>query len=194
MVNFPQSQTKDNLMRAFAGECQARSRYDIASSIAKKQKLHVVEHLFKFTANQELAHAKIYLDHLKEFDGTELLITASYPVVSTNDVIKLLKLAHQHEVHENEVVYSEFARTARSEGFESIAYSFEQIGKIEKIHACRFAKIATLMENESLFKATSKVKWICLHCGHVQEGESAPVACPVCSHPQGYFTQEDITP
>lgn len=192
MPNLNNTETKKNLMRAFAGESQARNRYDFAAKIACKQKLHIIETVFKFTAQQEMAHAKIFYEHLKECEGENIKIDGAYPINISNNVEELLRAAVHNEKEETEIVYKDFAKKAEEEGFTAIANSFKLIGEIEKGHQTRFQTMLTAMENNTLFKVNTEVEWACLHCGHVHHGKEAPTVCPVCSHNQGFFKNFDL--
>lgn len=187
MVNFKDSQTKENLMRAFAGESQARNRYDFAASVAKKEGLTIIEDLFKYTANQEKAHAKEFMKKLKEFSGEEISITANYPAEVEDKTLTLLRLAQKHEEAEHDEIYKEFAKVAKEEGFNDVAMLFEKIATIENTHSHRFARYADELANGTLFKKEEEQQWMCTNCGYIYEGKEAPKACPVCVHPQGYF-------
>lgn len=187
MVNFKDSQTKENLMRAFAGESQARNRYNFAASVAKKQKLAIIQDLFNYTANQEQAHAKQFMDKLKEFSGEEIFISTSYPAEVENNTLTLLRLAQDHEGAEHDKIYKSFAETAKNEGFNDIATLFENIGSIEKVHSERFKRYADQLESNTLFNKGDTEQWMCTNCGFIYENAKAPEACPVCMHPQGYF-------
>lgn len=187
MINLKDSKTKENLMRAFAGESQARNRYNFAASVAKKEKLFILEDLFNYTANQEKAHAKEFMKRLKEFSGEEINITAGYPVEVEDKTLTLLKSAQKHEEAEYDQIYKEFGKIAKEEGFEAIATLFEKIASIESVHSHRFGKYAQELESGTLFKKDTEVQWMCTNCGFIYEGLEAPQACPVCLHPQGYF-------
>ena len=146
MTNFNTSKTKENLLKAFAGESQARNRYTFSASAAKKEGYPILEDLFNYTANQEKAHAKQFMDKLKEFSGEELEITGSYPVVVETSTLTLLRLAEKHENNEFEHVYNEFAAIAKEEGFPDIEKLFTNIASIEKVHSDRFKKYADMLE------------------------------------------------
>lgn len=193
-VNFLNSETKLNLMRAFAGESQARNRYTIAAAQAKTQKLHVIEAIFTFTANQEREHAEIFYNYLKESAGESITVEGGYPVDINSSVAQLLRFAQHNELEEYENVYQSFGQTASDEGFAEIAFSFNAIAKIEKVHADRFAKYAELLEQNRLFVSDTACKWMCLNCGHVFEGTEAPDRCPVCSHNKGFFIRFELSP
>lgn len=181
------SKTKINLLRAFAGESQARNRYDIAAEKAKKEGYHILESLFKYTANQEKVHAEVFLGKLKDFSGENIDISnATYPIEGDDTTLKLLQSAAHNEFEEHDVVYKEFAQTAREEGFADIAILFDNIASIEKIHGERFKRYAKEMENGKLFKKDQNAKWMCTNCGFIYEGSEPPKNCPVCQKPQGY--------
>ncbi len=193
-VDFANSETKKNLMRAFAGESQARNRYTFAAAEAKKQDLHVVEAVFLFTAGQEKEHAEIFYNHLKDFAGETISVDGGYPVDISKSVAELLRYAQHNEYEEHDTVYKSFADVAEQEGFAPIAASFRMIGAIEKAHGDRFAKLAELLEHGKLFVAETEEKWMCLNCGHVYEGTNVPEKCPVCSHAKGYFIRLSLAP
>ena len=181
-------------MRAFAGESQARNRYTIAADKAKDQKLAVVEAVFRFTAEQERAHAEVFYEHLKELDGEEMTIDASFPVNVTESVVELLKYAAGNEYKEHDDVYKAFAQVAEDEGFAKIAVDFKNIAKIEKMHGDRFAKLAELLDSGKLFVADAECGWMCLNCGNVIETKGAPEKCPVCNADQGFFIRLALAP
>ena len=193
-VEFRESETKDNLMRAFAGESQARNRYTFAASQAKKNGLHVVSAIFAFTASQEKEHAEIFYNHLKEMAGETIFIDGGYPVDITEDVEKLLRMAQHNEYEEHEPIYKTFGEKALEEGFKSVAASFLQIAEIEKVHGDRFGKYAKLLEEGKLFVSDVEVEWMCLNCGYVYKGLEAPKVCPVCKHDRGYFIRFEFAP
>lgn len=193
-MNFNQSQTKINLMRAFAGESQARNRYTISAEVAKTQKLHVIEQLFLYTADQEKAHANVFFQLLKDCNNTTIDIDAGYPVSVSDNLISLLRQSTHNEFEENSQVYPEFARIAREEGFLTEASKFEMIAEIEKKHGQRFQLFADLLEQGRLFASEKEEKWICLNCGYIYDAKEAYKACPVCSHNQGYMIRLGMSP
>lgn len=193
-VEFKNSETKDNLMRAFAGESQARNRYTFAASLAKKEKLPVIEAVFTYTANQEKEHAEIFYKYLKELAGETIHVDGGYPVDIADDISKLLRMAQHNEYEEHDSVYKAFGEKAREEGFTQVANSFFMIAEIEKIHGDRFGRYAEWMEQDKLFQSEQKNSWICLNCGYIYEGASAPIKCPVCEHAQGYFIRLEQSP
>ena len=193
-MDLKSSETKISLMRAFAGESQARNRYTFAASTAKQQKLHVVEAVFQFTAGQEKEHAEIFYNHLKELAGETIAIDGSYPVDLTNDVVQLLRRAQHNEYEEHDPVYAAFADKAQTEGFPAVAASFRGIAKIEQTHGNRFGYLADLLEQGKLFLSDTACGWMCLNCGHIHQGLEAPKVCPVCSHDQGFFIRLELAP
>ena len=193
-MKFNESITKDNLMKAFAGESQARNRYTFAASTAKKNGMHVVSVVFGFTANQEKEHAEIFYNHLKEMAGETIAIDGTYPVDITQSVIELLRFAEHNEMEEYGDVYKHFADVAAQEGFPKVAADFKMIGEIEKIHGDRFAYFAELLEQNKLFVSDVECKWMCLNCGNVIEATQVPEKCPVCDHDKGYFIRLELAP
>lgn len=194
MIPFKDSKTKDNLMRAFAGESQARNRYTFAAAQAKAKKLHVIEAIFRFTADQEKEHAEIYYNLLKELSGSNICVDGKYPVDISDSTMKLLQLAQHNEYEEADTVYPAFAQIAQQEGFAKAASAFTMIAAIEKTHGDRFGRYAKLLEQNQLFSSVPETKWLCLNCGHIHTGTQAPENCPVCDHAQGYFIRLDCAP
>lgn len=193
-ASFLTSQTKENLMKAFAGESQARNRYIFASQTANEQNLYVLSRIFKFTAEQEEQHAKVFFDLLKEVAGNNIDITAGYPADVYTDMQMLLNASVHNENEEFANVYPMFAQTARQEGFAKAASKFELIAKIENIHRERFEYYGNLYKEDKLFKSDKPVRWMCLNCGHIHEATEAPLVCPVCGVRQGYFIREAEAP
>ena len=140
--NLKGTQTEENLMRAFAGESQARNRYTFAAKSAHKNKLHCIEAVFQFTASQELAHAKVFYDFLKESNGSTMYIDGGYPVEIYDDAYSLLNAAAHNEYQEYDDVYKSFADIAEQEGFIGVAQTFKNIAAIEKTHGDRFQYFA----------------------------------------------------
>ncbi|NLK86497.1 MAG: rubrerythrin family protein [Clostridiaceae bacterium] len=186
-VKFKESKTYVNLMRAFAGESQARNRYNIAASAARKEGLQIVEAVFNYTADQERSHAKVFYELLKDHAGESIAIEGAYPVDLYESTLKALRAAQQNENEEWDNVYKNFGLTAREEGFNQAAYIFESIAKIERVHAERFERFADELENGSLFRKKDEIVWICTNCGHIHVGREAPEVCAVCKHPKGFF-------
>lgn len=193
-VDFKNSETKDNLMRAFAGESQARNRYTFAAQKAKEQNEQVISMVFLFTADQEKEHARIFYNHLKELAGETIHVDGGYPVDLSEDLSDLLRMAQHNEYEEHDDVYKNFAEKAAEEGFTNIANSFRMIAEVEKVHGDRFGRFAEYMEQNKLYVSDVKTGWMCLNCGYVYEGEKAPGKCPVCGHDKGYFIRVELSP
>ena len=193
-VDLKNSETLKNLMRAFAGESQARNRYTFAASVCRQQKLHVVEAVFCFTADQEKEHAEIFYNHMKELAGQTVAIDGTYPVDLTNDVKELLRKAQHNEYEEHDPVYKTFGDVAQQEGFSAVAASFHKIAEIEQAHGNRFGRLADLLEQGKLFVSDVQCAWMCLTCGYIFEGAAAPKVCPVCQHDQGFFVRLEMAP
>lgn len=189
-MDFRESRTRENLMRAFAGESQARNRYTFAASAAKSAGLHWVERVFQMTAEQEKEHAELLLKHLAQCEGENIRIEATYPVVNAAwTVDRLLRAAQRGEYEEAHDVYPAFAQAAREEGFVAVASTFEMIAAIEQTHGDRFGQLAARAETNRLFASEMETVWLCLNCGHVHVGMQAPPVCPVCKHAQGFFVR-----
>ena len=167
------SKTEQNLMTAFAGESQARNKYTYFASKAKKEGYEQIAAIFQETADNEKEHAKMWF---KLLNGGEIGTTAEN-----------LKAAADGENYEWTDMYAEFAKIAKEEGFDHIAYLFEEVGKIEKEHEERYRKLLANVEEGEVFKKGSIVIWKCRNCGHIVVGTEAPKVCPVCKHPQAYF-------
>ena len=167
------SKTEANLMAAFAGESQARNKYTYFASKAKKDGYEQIAAIFEETANNEKEHAKMWF---KELNG------GAVPETTEN-----LKAAADGENYEWTDMYAEFAKTAKEEGFDKIAFMFEGVAKIEKEHEERYRKLLSNIEDEVVFSKDDDKIWICRNCGHIVIGKKAPGVCPVCAHPQSYF-------
>lgn len=193
-MDLAHSETKINLMRAFAGESMARNRYTFAAAIAREQKMHVIDEVFTYTANQEKEHAEIFYGFLKEFNGETNSFDGGFPVNTTTDILSLLRAAEHNEYEEFDDVYKEFAQVAKDEGFAQISATFDLIAKIERTHSERFKAFAELLENGKLFSCDNDCNWICLNCGHIHSGKNAPEICPVCQHEKGFFMRVEASP
>lgn len=193
-LDFKESRTKENLMRAFAGESQARNRYTISAESVKKKGLYAVSQIFLFTAEQERAHAQRFYELLKSLSGTNIQIDGGYPVDYSDSAGELLKMAQHNEMEEFETVYPTFGDIAEGEGFLEAASTFRQIAKIEEIHGKRFGKLAELLESGQYYESEQGSGWMCLNCGHIQRGKTAPEVCPVCRHEKGYFIPVGLAP
>jgi len=178
------TKTEQNLLKAFAGESQARNRYTYFSSAAKKEGLEQIANFFIETAENEKEHAKIFFKHL---EGGDVEITAIYPAGVIKDTKSNLEQAAAGENMEWTTLYSDFSKVAKDEGFPEIARSFEQVAKVEKFHESRYRKLINNLANIEVFKKKASVKWHCANCGYVFEGNEAPKECPACKHPQAFF-------
>lgn len=182
------TKTAENLMKAFAGECQARTRYTYYASAARKEGYVQIANIFMETAEQEKEHAKRFYKFLKEdFEDVQIEITASYPVSMHQSTAKNLKAAADGEHEEFVVDYPEFAKIAEAEGFPEIAEAFARIATVEERHERRYRKLLANIENEQVFQKDQVVEWKCNNCGYIHTGEEAPHSCPACLHSQGYF-------
>lgn len=193
-MDLQSSETKNNLMRAFAGESQARNRYTFAASVARSQNMQVVEAVFYFTAEQEKEHAEIFYNYLAKCAGESIKADGSYPVDISGSVAELLRYAQHNEYEEYNDAYKHFGDTAKAEGFLDIAASFYSIAEIEKTHGDRFGRFAELLEQNKLFVSDIECKWMCLNCGYIYDGTSVPNICPVCHHDKGYFIRLTMAP
>jgi len=181
------TKTAENLLKSFAGESQARTRYTYYASVAKKEGYVQVSNIFMETAENEKEHAKVFFKHLnKELKGEAITITADYPVGLGNTRENLTYAAlGEHEEHSK--AYPEFARIAQEEGFSEIASTFANISKVEERHEARFKKLLENIENNTVFKKDEVVLWKCNNCGYIHEGMEAPEVCPSCDHPKAHF-------
>lgn len=187
-MNLRGSRTAENLLKAFAGECQARTRYTFYSSTAKKEGFIQISNIFLEIAEQEKEHAKIFYKFLKhDFCDEAIKINAAYPVSLHNETKKNLRAAAEAEKQEWTKDYPSFSKTAKAEGFDEIAYAFKEIAEVEKSHDRRYRKLLRNVENGTVFKKDKDVLWKCNNCGYIYEGCEAPKFCPACQHPQGYF-------
>jgi len=178
------SKTEQNLLKAFAGESQARNRYTYFASIAKKEGLEQIANIFIETAENEKEHAKVFFKYL---EGGETEITAVYPSGIIKDTKSNLEAAAAGENMEWTALYADFARTAKDEGFTGVCRSFEQIAKVERFHESRYRKLINNIANQEVFRKKASVKWHCINCGYVVEGAEAPQECPACKHPRAYY-------
>ncbi len=178
------TQTEKNLLKAFAGEAQARNRYTFFASKAKKEGLMQIADIFLETASQEKEHGERFFKFL---EGGEVEITESFPAGVIDTTLENLKAAAAGEAYEWSDMYPAFAKVARDEGFTQIAAAFEAISVAEKQHEKRFKDLAANLEAGKVFKRNGKVVWRCRNCGYLHEAEEAPNVCPACLHPQAYF-------
>jgi rubrerythrin len=184
MPSIKGSKTETNLMAAFAGESQARNRYTYFASKAKKDGFVQIADAFEETANQEKEHAKRFFKFL---EGGEVEIQAAFPAGVIGSTLDNLKASAAGENHEHTIMYPDFARVARQEGFDAIAMVFDAISVAEKQHEKRFNDLAKNVEAGSVFTKPDTVTWRCRNCGYVHDSKEAPEACPACAHPQAHF-------
>ena len=177
------TKTEHNLMAAFAGESQARNRYSFYASIAKKEGYEQIAAIFLETADNEKEHAKRFFKFL---EGNNVDINATYPT-KIGTTIENLQAAAGGEHEEWEMIYPEFAKTAREEGFCDVANAFEKIAEVEKHHEKRYLQLLNNVESSMVFTKTMGCEWKCRNCGYVHKGKSAPELCPACVHPKAYF-------
>lgn len=184
------SKTEKNLLKAFAGESQAKNRYTFYAKAAKKEGFEQISALFMETALNEEQHAKSFFKFLESGEAVE--ITAMYPAGKISSTVENLKAAAAGENEEWTELYPEFARVAEEEGFADVARTFRNISKVEKEHEARYLKLAKNIETDEVFTKQEPTRWKCRKCGHVHEGSSAPKECPTCQHPQGYFEKKEV--
>ena len=178
------TKTEKNLLASFAGESQARNRYTYFASAARKEGYEQIANIFIETAENEKEHAKVFFKYL---EGGDVEITASYPAGMIKDTKSNLEAAAAGENMEWTVLYSDFGKVARDEGFEEVARSFEQISKVERFHESRYRKFINNIANSEVFKKKNAIKWHCINCGYIFEGAEAPKECPACKHPQAFY-------
>lgn len=184
MKKIKGTETEKNLLKAFAGESQARNRYTYFASVAKKEGYEQISAIFQETADNEKEHAKVFFKYLE--DGMAE-ITAMYPAGRIGTTAENLLHAANGEKEEWSELYPHFEKVAREEGFEDVADSFKEIAEVEEQHEKRYRKLLENVKNGSVFKKKEVVKWKCRNCGYVHEGEEAPKLCPACKHPQAYY-------
>ena len=189
MIDFKKSKTKENLMKAFAGESQARNRYTYYASVAKKQGFLQIANIFLETAENEKEHAKLFLKQLIKngVNGTAVEISAAYPSALSDETLDNLKYAAEGENEEWTELYPEFAKVAEEEGFKEAAKTFKLVAMVEKRHEKRYLRLHENVKNHEVFKKDDKVLWKCINCGHIVESIEAPEECPVCKHGRKYF-------
>lgn len=181
------TQTEKNLLKAFAGESQAKNRYTFFSKKAKEEGFEQIAEIFMNTALQEEQHAKIFFKFL---EGGPVEITATYPAGSIGTTAENLKAAYTGEHEEWSDLYPHFAEIAEQEGFKKVATAFKLIAKIEKEHEERYKKLYDRVEKGQVFEREEETEWVCRKCGHVHKGKKALNNCPVCGHPQAYFEEK----
>ena len=188
MKSLKGSKTAENLMKSFAGECQARTRYTYYSSIAKKEGFVQIANIFMETAEQEKEHAKRFYKFLKEdFIDEAIEIQAAFPVSFHKETLKNLLAAAAGKNEEWTELYPMFADVAEKEGYPEVAVAYRKITEVEERHERRYKKLAKNIEEGKVFKKDEVTLWKCSNCGYIFEGKEAPIVCPACIHPQAYF-------
>jgi len=187
MPSIKGTRTEQNLLKAFAGESQARNRYTYAASVARKAGFVQIANIFEETAANETEHAKVFFKFL---EGGPLEITATYPAGAIGDTMANLEAAAAGEHEEWTELYPVFAKVAEEEGFEEVATAFTMIAKVEKEHEARYRALLERVKNESVFKREQPTRWKCNNCGYVHEGAEAPQMCPACKHSQAHFEEK----
>ncbi|GHV12331.1 rubrerythrin [Bacteroidia bacterium] len=178
------TKTEQNLLKSFAGESQARTRYTFFASKAKKEGYEQIAGVFQETADQEKEHAERFFKFL---EGGEVEITASYPAGVIGTTAENLLEAANGEKEEWEILYRNFEQVAREEGFPQIAATFNRIATVEAQHEARYRKLLANLTDGTVFKKDEEIEWQCRNCGYVHTGKEAPGTCPACLHPQAYF-------
>lgn len=184
MKSIKGTKTEQNLLKAFAGESQARSRYTFFASVAKKEGYEQIAAIFLETAEQEKEHAKRFFKYL---EGGMVEITATYPAGVIGTTTENLIAAAEGELEEWDLLYPDFAKTADEEGFPDIANTFRQVAKVEVEHEKRYLALVDRLNSGTVFKREEPIEWQCRNCGFVHTGTTAPDLCPACAHPQAYF-------
>ncbi len=182
-MELKNSRTEKNLLGAFAGESQARTRYTIFASAAKKEGYEQISAIFQETADNEKEHAKLFFKLLK---GGMVQITATYPAGIIGSTAENLKESAEGEKLEWGTLYPNFAEVADEEGFTEVARTFRQVAQVEAHHEQRYRKLLANIDQGKVFKKDKPVKWKCRNCGNIFEGAEAPEKCPVCDHPKSY--------
>lgn len=181
------TRTEQNLLKAFAGESQAKNRYEWFAAQAEKDGFQQIAALFRETAEQELSHAKQFLKFL---EGGMVEITATYPAGKIGSTLENLTEAAGGELEEWTSLYPEYARVAEDEGLKKIASVFRIIAKVEEQHEKKFRKLIENIEHGKVFESDEEVEWECRKCGYVHKGKKALQNCPACNHPQAYFERK----
>lgn len=181
------TRTEQNLLKAFAGESQAKNRYELYATQAGKDGFQQIAALLSETADQERSHAKQFFKFL---EGGMVEITATYPAGNVGATLENLKEAAGGELEEWTLLYPEFARIAEEEGFKKIASVFRIIAKVEEEHEKKFRKLIENIEQGKVFESDEEVEWECRKCGYVHRGKKALQNCPACNHPQAYFERK----
>lgn len=183
------TKTAENLLRSFLNETHAAVKYEYYAKQAKKDGYVQIQNIFQETADNEKQHAKEFFRFLTNngFNDTELAVEVPPIGITLADTLSNLKAAHAGEKAEMSDLYPGFRDVAREEGFEKIATAFQEISEVEENHEKRYAKLIDNIENDRVFKKDEVVRWKCLVCGYIAEGQEAPEECPSCHHPTGHF-------
>ena len=189
MKSLKGTRTEQNLLKSFAGESQARMRYDYFAKQAKKEGLEQISAIFAETALNEKEHAKRFFKFL---EGGMVEITASYPAGIIGTTMENLKASAEGENEEWTELYPEFAKMADEEGFAEVAVAFRKIAEVEKAHEDRYLKLYDNLDHGKVFEREGKIVWKCRNCGYLHEGEKAPDLCPACLHPKAYFEIKEV--
>ncbi|MDD4604185.1 MAG: ferritin family protein [Bacteroidales bacterium] len=184
MKTLKGTKTEQNLLKSFAGESQARNRYEFFASIARKEGYEQIANIFMETSNQEKEHAKRFFKFL---EGGPAEITASYPAGVIGTTKENLKAAAEGENEEWTQLYPEFEKVAREEGFIEVATAYKTITKVEAEHERRYLKLLQNVSEDKVFIKDGKVWWKCINCGYVYESQKALETCPACLHPKAYM-------
>ena len=180
--------TEQNLLKAFAGECQAKNRYELFAENAKAEGYEQIAAIFMKTATQEQSHAKQFIKYM---EGGAVEIKTQFSTGISDQTLINLQIAVDEEKREGSEIYIQFSEVAKEEGFPAIAAIFHLIARVEVEHAKRFMRLHKRLEDGSLFHRDKPIRWECRKCGHVHEGENPPLICPACNHPIGYFEEMD---
>ncbi len=178
------SRTEKNLLAAFAGESQARTRYTFFADAARQEGYEQIAAIFEETADNEREHAKLFFNHLR---GGLVEITAAYPAGVVGTTAENLKAAAEGEKLEWGTLYPDFAAVAEEEGFREAANTFNMVSKVEAYHERRYLRLLDSLSRGITFKREEPIRWKCRNCGYVHEGREAPLVCPVCRKPRAYF-------
>jgi len=189
MKSLKGTKTEQNLLKSFAGESQARMRYDYFAKQAKKEGLEQIAAIFEETALNEKEHAKRFFKFL---EGGMVEITAAYPAGIIGTTMENLKAAAEGENEEWTELYPMFANIAEEEGFKTVAAAFRMIAEVEKAHEARYLKLYKNLDEGMVFERDGVIVWKCRNCGYLHEGKKAPKTCPACLHPQAYFEITEI--
>ena len=184
MASIKGTKTEQNLLKSFAGESQARTRYTFFASVAKKEGYEQIAGVFMETAEQEKEHAKRFFKFL---EGGDLEITAAYPAGKIGTTAENLMAAAMGEHEEWDVLYAEFAKVADEEGFSEIAEVFRRVALVEAEHERRYLKLLSRITDGDFFVRDGEIWWQCRNCGYIIKGKEAPLKCPACAHPRAYF-------